>query len=46
MDAPEAAMHVFLADVRARHGSVEAYAASVGAGADVVDALRANLLTG
>lgn len=44
LDAPEAAMGLFLDDLRARHGSVEAYASSVGAGPDVVDALRANLL--
>lgn len=45
LDAPEAAMAVFLADLRARHGSVEGYAAEVGVGPDVVEALRANLLT-
>jgi protein-tyrosine phosphatase len=44
LDAPEAAMRLFLDDLRARHGSVEAYAASVGADAAVVEALRANLL--
>ena len=44
LDAPEDAMRLFLADLRERYGSVEAYAASVGAGADVVAALRANLL--
>jgi protein-tyrosine phosphatase len=44
LDAPEEAMALFLADLRHRHGSVAAYAASVGAGPEVVDALRANLL--
>jgi protein-tyrosine phosphatase len=44
MQAPDDAMHLFLADLRAHHGSVEAYAASVGAGPEVVGALRANLL--
>jgi protein-tyrosine phosphatase len=44
LEAPDDAMHLFLADLREMHGSVEAYAESVGAGADVVDALRANLL--
>ena len=37
-------MLLFLDDLRARFGSVEAYAASVGAGPDVVDALRSELL--
>jgi protein tyrosine/serine phosphatase len=45
LEAPDDAMHLFLADLRERHGSVEAYAASVGAGADVVAALRSNLLS-
>jgi hypothetical protein len=44
LQAPDAAMHLFLTDLRAAHGSVEAYAASVGAGPDVVEALRRNLL--
>jgi protein-tyrosine phosphatase len=44
LQAPDAAMHLFLADLRAAHGSVEAYASSVGAGPDVVEALRRNLL--
>jgi protein tyrosine/serine phosphatase len=44
LQAPDDAMHLFLADLRELHGSVEAYAASVGAGPDVVDSLRANLL--
>jgi protein-tyrosine phosphatase len=45
LDAPDDAMHIFLADLREQYGSVEAYAAEVGAGAEVVEALRANLLT-
>jgi protein-tyrosine phosphatase len=44
LDAPDAAMHLFLADLREQHGSPADYAAAVGAGPDVVDALRANLL--
>ena len=44
LEAPDDAMHLFLADLRAQHGSVEAYAASVGVGPGVIDALRANLL--
>ena len=44
LEAPDEAMHLFLADLRDRHGSVAAYAASVGAGPEVVDALRGNLL--
>ena len=44
LDAPAGAMTLFLADLRARWGSVERYAESVGAGPAVVDALRANLL--
>ena len=44
LDAPAEAMTLFLADLRDRWGSVDAYAASIGAGPDVVDALRANLL--
>jgi protein tyrosine/serine phosphatase len=43
-DCPEAAMELFLDDLRGRYGSVEEYAGSVGAGDDVVDGLRANLL--
>lgn len=45
LQAPEDAMHLFLAGLRQRHGSVEAYARSVGAGPEVVEALRHNLLT-
>jgi hypothetical protein len=37
-------MALFLADLRDRWGSVEAYAESIGAGPSVVEALRANLL--
>lgn len=44
LDAPDAAMHLFLADLRAAHGSVAAYVDSIGVGPDVVEALRANLL--
>lgn len=44
LGAPEAAMALFLDELRAQHGSVQAYAASVGAGPGVVAALRSNLL--
>ena len=44
LDAPAEAMALFLADVKGRWGSVEGYAASIGAGDDVAAALRANLL--
>src|SRR5262245_15002971 len=44
LDAPAEAMALFLADIRQRWGSVEAYVATIGAGPDVVAALRANLL--
>jgi protein-tyrosine phosphatase len=44
LGAPEAAMELFLHDLRAAHGSVEGYAASVGVGVDVIEGLRANLL--
>lgn len=43
--APADAMQAVLDDVRLRWGSVAGYAADVGAGPDVVDALRATLLT-
>ena len=46
LDAPEAAMALFLDDLRSAHGSVEGYAGSIGVGPDVVEALRSNLLTG
>ena len=42
--APPAAMAGLLASVRAAHGSMVGYVASIGVGSDVVDALRANLL--
>jgi protein tyrosine/serine phosphatase len=45
MSSPAEAMHLFLADLRDRHGSVERYAESVGVAPDTIDALRANLLT-
>jgi protein-tyrosine phosphatase len=44
LDAPDAAMHLFLEELRAAHGSVEAYVESIGVGHDVVVALRSNLL--
>ena len=44
LDAPDAAMHVFLADLRAAHGSVEGYVESIGVDHDVAEGLRANLL--
>jgi protein-tyrosine phosphatase len=44
LDAPDAAMHLFLEELRAAHGSVEAYVASIGVGHEVVVALQANLL--
>jgi protein-tyrosine phosphatase len=45
MSSPAEAMHLFLADLRERHGSVERYAESVGVAPDTITALRANLLT-
>lgn len=44
LGAPEAAMVLFLTDLRELHGSVEEYVAGVGVDKDVVEALRANLL--
>ena len=44
LDAPDAAMHLFLEELRAAHGSVEGYVGSIGVGHDVVVALQANLL--
>ena len=44
MDAPDAAMHLFLDDLRTAHGSVEGYVESIGVDRDVVVALQANLL--
>ena len=45
LEAPEAAMALFLDDLRSAHGSVEGYASSIGVDHDVIEALRANLLT-
>jgi protein-tyrosine phosphatase len=42
--SPREGMLRFLDELRARHGSIEAYAASVGVSADHVDAMRAHLL--
>ncbi len=42
--APAEAMHLFLAGLRARHGSVHEYVASLGVPDDVFDAVRKNLL--
>lgn len=44
--APREAMVMFLADLRARFGSVEAYAATAGVDAGTVTALRGQLLAG
>lgn len=44
LDAPDAAMHLFLEELRAAHGSVEAYVESIGVDHDVVEDLQANLL--
>ena len=44
MQAPEAAMRLFLADVEAAYGSLPAYVASLGVEDAVVDRLRSNLL--
>jgi protein-tyrosine phosphatase len=43
--APTEAMHLFLAGLRDRHGSVARYVASVGIGSDVIESVRENLLT-
>jgi hypothetical protein len=45
LDAPADAMHLFLAGLRERHGSVEEYVTSFGVSGDVLDAVRENLLT-
>ena len=45
VSAPEAAMELFLHELRGAHGSVEEYATSIGVDGAVIDALRANLLT-
>jgi len=44
-DSPREAMLMFLDDVRARHGSVEKYARSIGVSAEQVAAMRESLLT-
>ncbi|MGQ0616046.1 MAG: tyrosine-protein phosphatase [Acidimicrobiia bacterium] len=44
LDSPAEAMHLFLTELRCRHGSLEAYAEEAGAGHDTVAALQANLL--
>jgi len=43
--APAEAMHLFLAGLRDRHGSVGDYVASLGVSDDVIGAVRENLLT-
>lgn len=43
--APPEAIRYFLSDLRAEHGSVEGYVARIGLGDDVVEKLRAHLLT-
>jgi protein tyrosine/serine phosphatase len=44
LDAPDAAMHLFLAELRSAHGSVEGYVESIGVDHAVVAALQDNLL--
>jgi len=44
MSSPAAAMHLFLAELRERHGSVEDYVARAGVTASEIAALRAHLL--
>jgi protein-tyrosine phosphatase len=44
LDAPPRAMHQVLEAVRARHGSMAGYVKAIGVDADVVTALRRNLL--
>ncbi|RSM59380.1 protein tyrosine phosphatase [Actinoplanes sp. ATCC 53533] len=44
-DCPQDAMLLFLADLRERHGSVEAYVREIGIGAEQLAALREHLLT-
>ena len=44
MQAPEAAMRLFLADVEAAYGSLPAYVESLGVDAGTVERLRSNLL--
>lgn len=43
-EAPRDTMHLVMAEVRRRHGSVEGYARSIGVDADGIEALRASLL--
>jgi len=43
-DSPAAAMMLFLADIRAEHGSVEKYVEQIGVGAEQVAAMRDHLL--
>ncbi len=43
-DSPGAAMTLFLADLRAEHGSVEKYVRAIGVTAEQVTALRDHLL--
>jgi protein-tyrosine phosphatase len=45
LDAPAEAMHLFLSGLRERYGSADEYAAAHGVSADVLDAVRENLLT-
>jgi protein-tyrosine phosphatase len=45
LDAPTEAMHLFLAGLRQRHGSVHEYAGSHGVSDDVIQAVQENLLT-
>jgi protein-tyrosine phosphatase len=44
-DSPAEAMHLFLDDLRALHGSVEAYAKDIGLTDDDLQSLRSHLLT-
>ena len=44
MQAPEAAMRLFLADVEAAYGSLPAYVSSLGVDGSTIDRLRTNLL--
>jgi protein-tyrosine phosphatase len=44
-DSPPGAMTTFLADLRARHGSVEAYVREIGLTGEEIAALREHLLT-
>jgi protein-tyrosine phosphatase len=44
LDAPDAAMHLFLEELRAAHGSVEAYVEAIGVEPATVEDLRTNLL--